>query len=109
MLRRAEVHASTRILLVMAAALAIVAGWWVLLAINSAIVGVVYSILWTLAVLIVARLLTAVGVGYNRLTARPAGGGETATALAELTDLHERGLITAEEYDAKRSKIVERL
>jgi hypothetical protein len=43
MLRRAEVHASTRILLVLAAAFAIVAGWWVLLAINSAIVGAVYE------------------------------------------------------------------
>jgi hypothetical protein len=114
MVRRAEVHASTRILLVLAAAGAIAAGWWLLLAVNSAVVGVVYSIVWTLTVLVVARVLMAVGFGYNRFTTRwgrhaPAGGADTATALAELTDLRDRGLISPEEYDSKRSKIVDRL
>lgn len=107
-------HASTRILLILAAGGAIVAGWWLLLAINSAVVGIIYGILWTLAVLIVGRVLMALGFGYNRFAARrgrreQVGGADTATALAELTDLRDRGLITPEEYDAKRSKVVERL
>jgi uncharacterized membrane protein len=107
-------HASTRILLVLAAIVAIVAGWWILIAINSVVVGLVYGILWTVAVLIVARVLTAVGFGYNRFTARrgrraSTGNADTATALAELTDLRDRGLISPDEYDAKRSKVVERL
>jgi uncharacterized membrane protein len=107
-------HASTRILLILAAGGAIVAGWWLLLAINSVLVGSVYSILWTLAVLIVARVLMAVGFGYNRFTAKrgrhqSAESRDTATALAELTDLRDRGLITPEEYDVKRSKVVQRL
>ena len=107
-------HASTRILLILAAGIAVVAGWWLLLAINSAIVGIIYGILWTLAVLIVARGLMAIGFGYNRFTARrgrrePVAGAQTATALAELTDLRDRGLITPGEYDAKRAKIVQRI
>jgi len=101
-------------MLLLVAAVAIVAGWWVLLAINSVAVGIVYSLLWTLAVLIVARVMTAVGFGYNRFTARrrgdgPSRGTDPATALAELTDLRDRGLITPEEYDAKRARILERL
>ena len=107
-------HASTRILLILAAGGAIVAGWWLLLAINSVIVGVIYGILWTLAVMIVARVLTAVGFRYNRFTAQrgrhaPAGSTDTATALAELTEVRDRGLISPEEYGAKRSNILERL
>jgi putative oligomerization/nucleic acid binding protein len=107
-------HASTRILLLLLAGIAIVAGWWVLLAINGVPVGIVYSIVWTVAVLIVARLLNAAGFGYNRFTARrrgdaPSGGTVPATALAELSDLRDRGLITPEEYDAKRARIIERL
>jgi uncharacterized membrane protein len=107
-------HASTRILLILAAVVAIVAGWWVLLAINSVVIGIVYSILWTLAVLILARVLTAVGFGYNRFTARrgrdaPASSTDAATALAELSDLRDRGLISPEEYDAKRAKVMKLL
>lgn len=30
-------------------------------------------------------------------------------AIAELSDLRDRGLITTEEYDAKRAKMLERL
>jgi len=112
--RQAELHLSTRILVVLASAGAIVAGWWILMAINSVVVGVVYSILWTLAVLIVARVLTTIGVGYNRFTARsgrdaPSERIDSATTLAELSDLRERGLISPAEYDAKRSKIIDRL
>jgi uncharacterized membrane protein len=107
-------HASTRILLILAAGATIVTGWWVLLAINRGVVGVVYGLLWTLVVLIVARVLAAVGFGYNRFAARrgrgaSSGGVDAATTLAELDDLRDRGLISPEEYAAKRSKVVERL
>lgn len=107
-------HASTRILLVLGAIGAIGGGWWTLLSINDFGVGIVYSALWTVLVLIGARLLLALGFGYNRLTAgrgreskdRPT---HAAAALAELTDLRDRQLISAEEYEAKRAKVVERL
>ena len=109
-----SMHASTRILLLVVVAVAIVAGWWILLAINHAVVGIIYSVLWTVIVLIVARVLTALGFGYNRFTARrlregPPGSTDAATDLAELSDLRERGLISPDEFDAKRTKIVERL
>lgn len=113
-------HASTRILLLLIAGIAIVAGWWVLLSINGMPAGIAYSALWTLVVLIAVRVLTAVGFGYNRFTGRrrelasgsgnvASGSGDPATALAELSDLRDRGLITPEEFDAKRAKILERL
>jgi MFS family permease len=114
--RRGELnmHASTRVLLLVVAAVAIVAGWWILLAINNAVVGIIYSVIWTVIVLIAARVLTALGFGYNRFTERrardgPAGSTDAAAALAELSDLRERGLISPDEYDAKRTNIVERL
>jgi hypothetical protein len=107
-------HASTRILLLVVTAVAIVAGWWILLAINSSVVGTIYGVGWTVIVLIVARVLTAVGFGYNRFSARRGREGrprstDAATALAELSDLRERGLISPDEFGAKRAKIVERL
>ena len=107
-------HASTRVLLLVVAAVAIVAGWWILLAINNAVVGIIYSVIWTVIVLIAARVLTALGFGYNRFTAwrgrdGPAGSTDAAAALAELSDLRERRLISPDEYDAKRANIVERL
>jgi hypothetical protein len=108
------VHASTRILLVLVTIVAIGGGWWTLLSINNFGVGIVYSALWTVVVLIVARLLLALGFGYNRLTAGRGRGSkerpaDAAAALAELTDLRDRQLISAEEYEAKRAKVVERL
>jgi MFS family permease len=107
-------HTSTRILLLLVAAVAIGAGWWILLAINTALVGITYSVLWTVVVLIVTRVLIALGFGYNRFTRRrgrdgPGQSPDAATALAELSDLRERGLITPDEYEAKRAKIVERI
>ena len=107
-------HASTRILLVAVAVVAIVGGWWVLFAINHVVVAILYGVVWTALVLIAARLLLAVGLGYNRYTA---GRGRSATpkpidagdALAQLTSLRDRQLISAEEYEAKRAKILERL
>jgi hypothetical protein len=113
-LLRADVHASTRILIVLVAIIAIGAGWWTLLSINDVGVGIVYSALWTVLVLVAARLLLAVGFGYNRLTTGPGRESrgrpaDAAGALAELTDLRDRGLISAEEYAAKRARILERL
>jgi MFS family permease len=107
-------HASTRILLLLLAAVAIVGGWWILLAINSAILGITYSLLWTVIVLIATRVLIALGFGYNRFTARrgrdaPGQSPDAATALTELSDLRERGLISPDEYETKRAKILERL
>ena len=108
------VHASTRILLLLVAAGTIAGGWWILLAINGAVVGIMYGVAWTIIILIAARVLAALGFGYNRFASRrgrdrPGKGLDAATALAELSDLRERDLISPEEYDAKRAKIVERL
>jgi hypothetical protein len=64
------VHMSSRVLLVLAAGAAIVGGWWILFAINDVPVGVIYSVLWTVAVLAAARALLALGFGYNRLTGK---------------------------------------
>lgn len=107
-------HVSTRILLVLVAIGAIVGGWWTLLSINDVVVGIVYSVLWTVLVLIVARVLLALGFGYNRRTAGRGGESkeqpaDAAAALAELTDLRDRELISTEEYEAKRAKVVDRL
>jgi hypothetical protein len=103
-------HASTRILIIVAACGAIAAGWWILLAINSPVLGVLYSVLWTVIVLIAARLLTALGFGYNRLTARRGqdvrkDSAVASAALMELSDLRTWGLISPDEYDAKRANI----
>jgi hypothetical protein len=108
------VHASTRILLVLVAIIAIGVGLWTLFSINDVGTGIVYGSLWTVVVLIAARVLLAVGFGFNRLTACPGRGSsgrpaDAAAALAELTDLRDRRLISAEEDEAKRAKVVERL
>jgi Short C-terminal domain len=110
----ADVHGSTRILLLLAAMVAIVGGWWALFAINDPVPAIAYGVLWTVVVIIATRLLLALGMGYNRLTSTAAKGQKTeatgaAAALAELTDLRDRGLISAEEYEAKRAKILEGL
>jgi hypothetical protein len=94
-------HMSSRILLVLVAGAAIVAGWWVLFAINEVGVAVLYGVLWTVAVLVVARILLAVGFGYNRLTAK--GPPDTANAT-DLGDLRERGVISTETYEAERAR-----
>ncbi|MGC8634120.1 MAG: SHOCT domain-containing protein [Candidatus Limnocylindrales bacterium] len=113
-------HASTRILIGAVAVVAIVGGWWVLFAINhvvlstNVVVVILYGVVWTAVVVIATRLLLAVGFGFNRLTAgreraatpKPA---DAADALAELTSLRDRELISAEEYEAKRAAILERL
>ena len=91
-----------------------VAGWWTLFAINSAVVGMTYSVLWTIIVLVAARVLAAVGFGYNRLSDRrghetPSASANPSTALAALSDLRDRRLIAPDEYDAKRANILDRL
>ena len=118
--RMGSVHASTRILLLVLALVAIVGGWWFSFATNDAVPAIIYGVLWTVAVLVVVRVLAAVGFGYNRLTARKddgaapkvanaANAANPGDALAALTDLRDRKLITAEEYEAQRTKILERL
>ncbi len=96
----------------LAAFVAIVGGCWILLSINDLGTGILYSALWTFVVFLVARLLLAIGFGYNRRTRGRESTGQpadVAAALAELTDLRDRELISTEEYEAKRAKIVERL
>jgi hypothetical protein len=95
------VHLSSRILLVVVAGAAIVAGWWILFAVNDRVLAVIYSVGWTVAVLVIARILLAVGFGYNRLTTkRPP---DTANA-SDLDDLRERGVISTETYEAERAR-----
>lgn len=112
-------HASTRILLLVLALAAIVGGWWFFFATTDAIPAIIYGVVWTVVVLVVARVLAAVGSGYNRLTRRDDGAApkpanvanapNPGDALAALTDLRDRKLITADEYEAQRAKILERL
>jgi hypothetical protein len=93
-------HMSSRILLVLVAGAAIVAGWWILFAINDTGVAVIYSVAWTVAVLVVARILLALGFGYNRLMTR---GGPDAPK-ADLDDMRDRGVISRETYDTERDR-----
>jgi hypothetical protein len=95
-------HLSSRILLVVVAGAAIVAGWWILFAINDTGLAVIYSAGWTVAVLVAARILLAVGFGYNRLTTKQQPP-DTANAT-DLSDLRERGVISTETYDAERAR-----
>jgi hypothetical protein len=92
---------SSRILLVLVAGAVIAAGWWILFAINEGGVAVLYSVLWTVAILVAARILLAVGLGYNRLTAKGPPG--TATT-ADLGDLRNRGVISKEAYESERAR-----
>jgi hypothetical protein len=94
-------HLSSRILLVVVAGAAIVAGWWILFAINDTGLAVIYSAGWTLAVLVAARILLAVGFGYNRLTTKQPRDTVNASDLGELRD---RGVISTETYEAERAR-----
>ena len=107
-------HASTRVLLLMAAIGLLLGGLWVLFSINTTIVATVYGIGWAIAILLGTRILLAVGSGYNRLRGRrtglnPGAHQGSAAALTELADLRERELITPEEFEAKRAAVVDRL
>jgi len=107
-------HLSTRILLLLVALVAIVGGWWLIRANNDLPLALIYGALWTVAVLVAARILLAIGSGFNRLTsgraaASEAGPTDAAGELARLSDLRDRELLSAEEYESKRSKILDRL
>ena len=103
-----DMHMSSRILLVLIAGAAIVAGWWILFAINDVGVAVLFSVLWTVAILVAARILLAVGFGYNRLTAKepPRSTAQLpdAATAADLDDLRDRGVISPETYEAERAR-----
>ena len=107
-------HSSTRILLLLLAITAVVGGIWLLFSINTVVAATLYSALWALIVLIATRVLLAVGSGYNWLASgrrrgKPAGPADAKTGLTELADLRDRELISTEEYEAKRTRIVDRL
>jgi len=97
---------SSRVLLVLAAGATIVGGWWILRSINDAAVAVIYSALWTIAVLVAARTLLALGFGYNRLTAREQRRPVTRAQdnVADLRDLRDRGVISKETYDREHAR-----
>jgi hypothetical protein len=108
------VHLSTRILLVVLAAATIAVGGWVLVTVNEPLTGAVLAVAWTVAVLVVMRLLFAVGFGVNRFNARRNADRAAAPArtreahLAELADLHDRHLISDDEYEKERGRTLER-
>jgi len=105
-------HASTRVLLLLVAGIAVVGGWWLLIALNELIVAIVLGLLWTAIVLIAMRLLFAVGFRYNRSTdARKdrGGTGDAGKALANLARLRDQGLISVDEYASKRAGILDRM
>jgi membrane protein implicated in regulation of membrane protease activity len=108
------VHASTRILLLLVAIVAMIGGWWLLVVNNTFIAAVIYGSLWAAAVLFVTFVLLKIGFGYNRFTTRrrqgpPEKPATAAAALAEVTRLRDAGLISDEEYAAKRAGILDRL
>ena len=106
-------HASTRILVLLVAVLAILGGWWLLLANNAFLAAVIYGGLWAAVVLIATIVVLKIGFGYNRMRARRSKTAGTQlqseSALAELTRLRDAGLISHDEYEAKRTQILERL
>ena len=80
--------------------------WWILFAINEVPIAVIYSALWTICVLVAARTLLALGLGYNRLTAkgpsRPTR--RTPDIAADLRDLRDRGVISKESYEREQAR-----
>lgn len=107
-------HLSTRILLVLLTVAAIAIGGGVLLAINGTVTGTLYALAWAVVVLVAARVLFAVGFGVNRFTARRNAGrtrrlSPTVEAdLAELTDLRDRHVISEDEYEQERVRLIQR-
>jgi membrane protein implicated in regulation of membrane protease activity len=106
-------HLSTRILLLLLATVLIAGGWWLLLANNALATALIYGAIWTAAVLIVTKVVSAIGFGYNRYSAgrntRNTTSEGTQSALGELVRLRDTGLISAEEYAAKRALVMERI
>ena len=107
-------HLSTRILLVLLTVAAIAIGGGVLLAINGTVTGTLYALAWAVVVLVAARVLFAVGFGVNRFTARRNASrtrrlSPTVEAdLAELTDLRDRHVISEDEYEQERVRLIQR-
>lgn len=109
-----NVHASTRILLLLLAMTSVVGGLWVLFSVNAVIVAIAYGVIWTIIVLVATRLVLTIGSGYNRFRdggarAADASPADPAAALAQLADLRARDLISPDEYEAKRATILKRL
>ncbi|HWH24165.1 MAG TPA: SHOCT domain-containing protein [Candidatus Limnocylindria bacterium] len=106
-------HASTRILLLLAAAAAIAGGWWILLAFSGFVEAVLLGAGWTVLVLIVMRVLFVSGFSYNRFTLRRrearTRSADHGAALATLAGLRDQGLISVDEFAAKRAGILERM
>jgi hypothetical protein len=106
-------HLSTRILLLLLATVLIAGGWWLLLANNALATALIYGAIWTAAVLLVTKVLSAIGFGFNRYSAgrnRAAATGDTTqSALGELVRLRDSGLISPEEYATKRALVMERI
>jgi hypothetical protein len=106
-------HASTKILLFLVAVVVIVGGWWWLLSTNELIPALLLGALLTVGVLVATKVLLVSGSGYNRMRHRDGSAGpppsDAATSLEELTRLRDSGLISPDEYEAKRARIIERL
>jgi|SRR5450755_4688453 len=87
-------------------------GWFIALFLIVAVAGVVTSI-WRYSVLrsgglnpFVAREQLEARLNQALTTPRPGAGQSIEQRLAELEDLHTRGVITDEELAAGRAKIV---
>ena len=104
-------HGSTRILLVLASGFALTLGWWLLAMNNPPLTLALYGTIWAAAVLLVAYLVFKFVFGYNRFAAgrRVPAAASNGAGLAELDDLRKRFLISADEYDEKRRKLIDRL
>ena len=104
-------HWSTRILLVLATGVTLAVGWWLLAVNNSPLPFALYGTIWTAIVLIVAYAVFKLVFGYNRLSARRRlpGGESPGAGLAELDDLRKSFLISADEYESKGQRVIERL
>lgn len=102
-------HFSTRILLVLVTVAAVAIGAWILLAINDPVTGPLYGLAWAVVVLVAARVLFSVGFRVNRFAARRDAGrtarASTKADLAQLSDLHDRHVVSDDEYDKERARL----
>ena len=87
-------------------------GWFIALFVIVGIAGIGTSI-WRFSVLrsgglnpFVAREQLEARLNQTLTAAPPAGNGSMEERLAELEDLHNRGVITGEELTAARAKII---
>ena len=107
-------HASSRILLLLLGIAVLVVGVWVLFSINSGAVATGFSVAWAFVVLVATRVLLGIGTRYNSFRTRRSGAGPhrlgtAASALAELSDLLDRKLISDDEFASKRAAVMDRL